>query len=331
MVKKIGLLSFIFVFISMAVIICFSKGTQNENSQKITIALDWTPNTNHTGIYIAKQLGFFRDEGLAVSIIQPPEGDCANLVACKKVDFGIDAQDFLAPAFAAENPLPIKAIAAINQHNTAGIISRKEVNIKGPGDLSFKKYATFDNPIEHFILDYSMAKEGKRFCDLNLIHAKIENVPMALKNGIDACLIFYGIEGIATKLSSIDSNFFFLCDIDPCFDYYTPVIISNTEYIENNKDTVRAFIRALSKGYNYATDNPLVAAKILISAVPELNEKLIIKSQEFMSKQYKAESRHWGFIDPLRWNSFYHLLFEKNIINREIPATAFTNEFIHAL
>ena len=100
------------------------SNTDGKDLEKITFVLDWTPNTNHTGLYVAQELGYFEEAGLEVEIVQPPEDGAEVLVASGKAQFGVSFQDSLAPAFAGDNPLPITAVAGMIQHNTSGIISR---------------------------------------------------------------------------------------------------------------------------------------------------------------------------------------------------------------
>ena len=109
------------LLLSVAIIFCLSACGKTEN-EKITIALDWTPNTNHTGIFVAKANGYFEEAGLNVEIVQSPESSAEALVASGKAQFGVSFQDSLAPAFIGESPLPVTAVAAIIQHNTSGII-----------------------------------------------------------------------------------------------------------------------------------------------------------------------------------------------------------------
>ena len=102
-----------------------------KKSDKISIVLDWTPNTNHTGLFVAKELGYFKELGLEnVEIVQPPEGSTTSLIGAGGAQFGISFQDTLAKSFAKEDSVPVTAVAAIIQHNTSGIIS-----IKGLIDL----------------------------------------------------------------------------------------------------------------------------------------------------------------------------------------------------
>lgn len=109
-----------------------TSGQAEGPPKEITFVLDWTPNTNHTGIYVAEEKGYFKDAGLEVSIVQPPENGAEVLVASGKAQFAMSFQDSLAPAFSGDTRLPVTAVAAVIQHNTSGIISRKGKGWTGP-------------------------------------------------------------------------------------------------------------------------------------------------------------------------------------------------------
>ena len=106
-----------------------------KEEETITFVLDWTPNTNHTGIYVALQKGWFEEAGLKVDVVQPPEGGSALLVASGKAQFAVTAQDSIAPALTGENAMPLTTVAAILQHNTSGIVSRAGVGMDTPKGL----------------------------------------------------------------------------------------------------------------------------------------------------------------------------------------------------
>ena len=122
--------------------------TDKKDLEKITFVLDWTPNTNHTGLYVAQELGYFEEAGLEVEIVQPPEDGAEVLVASGKAQFGVSFQDSMAPAFAREDALPITAVAAVIQHNTSGIISRKGEGMDTPKGMEGHSYATWNGSIE---------------------------------------------------------------------------------------------------------------------------------------------------------------------------------------
>ena len=106
-----------------------SKGSGSGSSQettKISFCLDYTPNTNHTGIYVAQDKGYFADAGLEVEIIQPSEGTADPVIGSGQAQMGVSYQDYIANDLSSASPIPVTAVAAIIQHNTSGIMSRKE-------------------------------------------------------------------------------------------------------------------------------------------------------------------------------------------------------------
>ena len=148
---------FISVFVAVVTALSFTgcgqtATSENKNLEKVTVVLDWTPNTNHTGLYVAKEKGYFEDAGLDVEIQQPPEDGATLMVSSGKAQFGIDFQEYLAPAFKPGEEMNVSAVAAIIQHNTSGLISLKEKGIDSPKKLEGKTYATWDMDIEKSII-----------------------------------------------------------------------------------------------------------------------------------------------------------------------------------
>lgn len=319
------------IILSVAIIFCLSACGKSEPS-KITIALDWTPNTNHTGIFVAEANGYFEKAGLNVEIVQSPESSAEALVASGKAQFGVSFQDSLAPAFIGESPLPVTAVAAIIQHNTSGIISRKGEGMDTPKGLEGKKYATWDLDVEKETIRDVMKADGGNFDLVELIPSTVTDEVSALKSGsVDAIWVFYGWAGVACETAGLDTDYFEFADIDPVFDYYTPVIIGNNTWLNENPETAKAFLDALSKGYTYAAENPKNAADILMDAAPELksNSGLVYASQEYLAAEYIADASKWGEFDPERWAAFYNWLNEKNLLEDKIdPDFGFTNDYL---
>ncbi|WP_337461728.1 ABC transporter substrate-binding protein [Jutongia sp.] len=300
-----------------------------KNSKKITMVLDWTPNTNHTGIYVAQEKGYFKEAGLDVSVIQPPDDGATDLVASGGAEFGIDFQDTLAAAFSSDSPLPVTAVAAILQHNTSGLISLKKKGIDSPGKLEGHSYATWDSPIEQAVLKNVVEKDGGDFSRVKLISTYVEDIVAALHADIESVWIYYGWDGVKCDMEGLSTNFLPFADMNPTFDYYSPVIIGNNDYMKKNPDTTKAFLSAVKKGYEYAAGNPSDAADILLKAVPELDEKLVQKSQEYLSKQYIADAAQWGEIDANRWNGFYQWLNENKLVDNALDENAgFTMDYL---
>ncbi|MBR1481675.1 MAG: ABC transporter substrate-binding protein [Ruminococcus sp.] len=297
---------------------------------KITFVLDWTPNTNHTGLYVAQEKGYFADAGLDVEIVQPPEDGAEALVGTGKAQFCVTFQDSMLPTLVGDSKMPIAAVAAVLQHNTSGIISRKGEGMDRPKGLEGKKYATWDLPIEKATLKQVIEDDNGDFSKVELIPSTVTDEASALQSkSVDAIWVFYGWAGIATKLQNVETDYFAFKDINPVFDYYTPVIAGNTDWMAKNPDQTKAFLAALKKGYEYSIDNVEDAANILLKAAPELDKELVLESQKYMADQYKAEVKQWGYIDPARWNAFYNWINENKLSDTEIPEnTGFTNEYL---
>lgn len=307
-----------------------STADATSDKQEITFVLDWTPNTNHTGLYVAQEKGYFDEAGLEVSIVQPPDDGAEALVASGKADFGVSFQDTMSAALVGEAAMPITAVATLIQHNTSGIVSRAGEGMDTPKGLEGKKYATWDLPIEQAMIEHVMKEDGGDFSKVELIPSTVTDEVSALQTkSVDAIWIFYAWAGVKAEQEGLDIDYFAFKDYGDELDYYTPVVISNTAFLEKNPETAKAFLSALAKGYEDAIADPEEAAEILCKAAPELDKDLVLASQKWLADQYKAEVDQWGYMDPERWNAFYNWLNENKLTEVEIPEnTGFTNDYL---
>lgn len=332
---KKRLLSILLVMVmAFSLAACGGSGTSEEGSEgeltEITFVLDWTPNTNHTGLYVAQANGYFEEAGLKVEIVQPPEGGAELLVGSGEAEFAVSFQDSMMPAIIGENAIPIEAVAALIQHNTSGIISRAGEGMDRPAGMEGKKYATWDLDLEKATIKQVVEKDGGDFNKVELIPSTVTDEVSALQsNSVDAIWIFYGWAGVAAEVAGLETDYFAFADIDPVFDFYTPVIIGNKDWMAENPDITKAFLGAVKKGYEFAIEDPEGAADILLEAAPELDKELVYASQEYLKDEYKAEVEQWGYIDPVRWNAFYNWVNENGLSEVEIPEnTGFNNDYL---
>lgn len=310
---------------------CGTKQDKAEENglEKVRVILDWTPNTNHTGFYVAKELGYYEDLGLDVEIIQPSEGSSLQLISAGKGDFAVSYQEDLTYAKTSDEPLPVKAIAAIIQHNTSGFASPKEKNIETVKDFEGKVYGGFGGPSERAILQAVMEKNGADFSKLTTVDVGSEDFFIATKNNIDFEWTFEGWTNVSAKLRNFDINYIPLRELDERLDYYTPIIAASEKVLAEKADMVSKFMEATTKGYEYAITNPEESAKILVKAVPEIDEQLAIESQRFLTDEYKADAVRWGEMKDSVWNNYTQFLLENNLIKENLEASeAYTNEFL---
>lgn len=320
--KSSFFLVFILVFILLSLILYAGELT------KVTVVLDWYPNTNHTGIYVAKELGYYKAQGLEVEIKQPSQLTTEQLVAAQKAEFGISFQETVTLGRA--QGMPIVSIAAIIQHNTSGFAARKDEGIKSPKDFEGKKYGSWGSPIEKATLKYIMELYGADYKKVKFVNLGAVDFLAATERDIcDFMWIYYGWEGISAKLNGVDIFYLPLKDLSEVFDYYTPVIITNESFIKSSPDIVKKFLYATSKGYEYAIKNPEKAARILLKFAPELDERLVLESQKWLKDEYTADAPYWGYQKKEVWERYAEWLFEQGFIEEMIDVEkAFTNKFL---
>lgn len=331
--KKIFAMIIFALMVSTFLVGCAGQKQQTpvtqKKLQKVTVLLDWVPNTNHTGLYVAKDKGYYEAEGLDVKIIQPSEGGAADLVAAGQGDFGISYQEEVTNARLADNPLPIKAIAAVIQHNTSGFASPVEKNIKTPKDFEGKKYGGWGSPAEEAMLKALMEKDGADFKKLKMVNIGAADFFTSVKKDVDFSWIYYGWDGINAEFKKMPLNFMKLTELDPMLDYYTPVIIAKEDALAKDPELARKFLKATSKGYEYAIANPDDAAKSLLKFAPETDKNLAIASQKYLANEYQAEAPRWGEMKLSVWENYSNWMEEKGLIKKKFNANeAFTNDFL---
>ena len=327
MKKYITLLLCIIMVFSLSA--CGEKSeTEDEGLESVTVILDYVPNTNHTGIYSALELGYYEELGLDVEIIEPADGVTATLIAEGRGDFGISYQEDVIYALDSEDPLPIKAIATIIQHNTSGFASYKDKNILGPKDFENKVYAGWGAPSEEAVIKAVMEKANADFSKLSMITSDGSGYGL-LKDKVDIMWFFWAWDGIASELAGIPVNYIELRELDPRLDYYTPVIITNNNILENNPELARKFIKATTKGYEYAIENPTEAAEIIHKYAPEYDIEMLTKSQEYLAEKYSEGVDTWGIMKDEVWQNYMEFMKEHELIRSEIkPEECYTNMFL---
>ena len=322
--KNILILFFIFTFV-----ICLTGcGKIQSNERGIIAVLDWAPNTNHTGLYVALTEGYFKDEGLNVKIIQPEEGTAEHVVASNSAQFGVSYQENV--TFARAEGIPIVSLAAVIQHNSSGFASLTEKNITSPKDFENKKYGGWGSPLEEKTLRYLMEKAGADPDKIQIVTTGDADFFQTTGTGeIDYGWIFEGWDGIAAKLRGIELNYIDLGKEAEVFDYYTPVIITSEKMIEENEQLVQKFMSAIEKGYTFCIENPETAAEILLENVPELDRELVIESQKFLAEKYQDDAPYWGLQKEEVWERYSTWLYENGFIENTIDVRkAFTNDYL---
>ena len=299
-----------------------------EALEEVTVILDYVANTNHTGMYAALDLGYYEEEGLKVNIVEPTEGATATLVAVGKGDFGISYQEDVTIALTSAEPLPIKAVAALIQHNTSGFVTAADKAITSPKDFEGKTYAGWGGPGEAAVLEAVMTQAGADFSKLNMVVSDGSGFT-ALEDKADIMWFCEGWDNITCEMNNFPINYMPVKDLDDRLDYYTPVIIAGNDTLKNRPEMVKRFLKATEKGYQYAISHPEESAQLLHKHAPDYSLEMLTKSQEFLAEKYMEDTDVWGMMSDETWDNYTEFMAEYQVIDKTIPASdCYTNEFL---
>ncbi len=318
------------LLVALGLIVAACGDDEPDEPTSVTFMLDWTPNTNHAGVYIAKAKGWYEEAGLDVEIVEPGAGGVDQTVAAGAAHFGISVQENVIPA--REQGLPVVAIAAVIEHNTSSLIALAEDGIEGPGDLAGKTYGGWGGALESALISKLVECGGGDPATVE--YAVIGNVDYIVgmeQDDYDFVWIFDGWDGIRyTEVLERDVSFVRFIDHTDCIpDWYTPVIITNESLIADDPDLIEAFMEATARGYRYAIENPEEAAEILLEAAPELDEALVEASAAYLASRYTSDPDNWGRQELEVWTRFESFLREAGLTESAIDVEdAFTNDFL---
>jgi ABC-type nitrate/sulfonate/bicarbonate transport system substrate-binding protein len=260
---------------------------------KVSIMLDWVPNTNHIGLYVAQELGYFEEEGVEASILQPPEDGGLDFLLTGQVDLFIGGESTL--FFSRDRELPVVAVAAILQENDSTIVALPSSGITSPKDFAGKRYLSYGSANEIATIRALMELDGVSNPEVTLAGSgSAADMNGLLRGDGDYVWVFRGWDLLAITLEGIEINEILMRDYDEDLNYYTPMILSTDELLQSKSSELSKAMRAIARGYEYAAANPDEAAEIFLRAVPGSNRALIVASTRHLASLYLNEDGQFG-------------------------------------
>ena len=299
--------------------------------QPVTVVLDWTPNTNHGGLYLAEANGWFEDAGLDVEIIEPGETSGLQLLATGHADFAYSVAESLVPARA--QGVDAVSVAAIVEHNTSSLIFETSSGITRPRDLEGKVYGTYGSDLENALISQLIACDGG---DPEMATAPLASDDFRIglsEHQFDYAWVFDAWDTIRLRdVDGMDVGTLPFLDYTECIpDWYTPLLATSASTIDSDPDLVRAFLDALSRGYQAAMEDPAAAADALLAAAPELDEALVRASADYLATRYADDAAAWGRQTPATWDGFVSFLETKDLLEGGFDTeAAWTNDYLPA-
>ena len=332
--RHLRLLSLVPLLLLLA---CGSDGGSGGRTN-VTIALDWVPNTNHAGVFVAQEKVWYADEKLNVTILPYSEGSTPDVqVAAGRADFGFSFEEAVTMARAAGQPLV--SVAAVIQKNSSALVTLKDSGLDRPARLNGRRYAGFGAPFEEPVINAIIACDGVASPRFENVTTNTFGFQALQAKQADFVWIFLGWEGVQAKRQNVELNAF--PPTSYCIpNYYTPVIVTNEKMTKEKADIVRRFMRATARGYELAIADPAQAADLLIKAAPRgsfPDPELVKESAQFLAPRYKEGKARWGEQDLQVWTDYPRFMVQsgrlKDASGRTVTgdldyASFFTNDFL---
>jgi ABC-type nitrate/sulfonate/bicarbonate transport system substrate-binding protein len=292
---------------------CAALGkTAPQQLTTMTLALDWTPNTNHTGIYVALAQNWYRSEGIDLQLLPYSASVSPDvLVSTGKADVGISfTEGIVADAAVGQ---PVVSLAAIIQHNTSALVTLADSGLTRPRDLDGKIYGGFGAPYESAVVGLVIQKDGGKGQFRN-VTLSVDAMQALESHRIDFVWVYEGWEVIQAQRAGVKLNIFPITNYG-IPDYYTPNLVTSPTEIKQKPDLLRKFMLATACGYEYARTHPNEAAQMLIKGAQTgtfPDPGLVVASQAYLSPRYADPGRKWGLQDAAAWHAYPQFIMDSN-------------------
>lgn len=313
---------------------CSSDGgggdTAADGTEALTVVLEWSPNTNHSGVYLAQSEGWYADAGLDVEIIEPGEAGSLQILGSGQADVAFTVQEELVPARA--EGVPVVGLAAVVEHNTSSLLSLADDGIDSPADLAGHEYGGFGGQLETALIEAMVECDGGDPSEVGFTEVGEADYRLGLtRDQYDAVWIFDAWDGIRLgDVEGLDTQTIPFIDYEECIpDWYTPMLASSETMIDERPDALASFVEVTARGYREAMADPEASAAALVKAVPDLDPDLVERSSEYLSTRYAEDPEAWGRMDEERWTDFVDFLVDAGLIEEPIEVdAAYTNRFL---
>jgi putative hydroxymethylpyrimidine transport system substrate-binding protein len=326
--NPLRLLSFTLALILAGSLLAACAG-EDDDPTSVTIALDWYPWSNHTGLYLAQENGYFEEEGLDVEIYVPgnPQ-DGLTLVGSGQDEFAISYQtDVL---LARGEDIPVQSVAALVQHPLNSIMALESSGIERPSDLEGMTIGVPGVPSDEALLSSILAADGLTMDDVEIVNVGFTLIPPLLAGQVDAVIGAYWVhesflverEGEEVSVLRVEEW--------GVPDYYELVLVASDETVEDNPELVEGMLRAISRGYADAESDHDAALDALLAAAPDTDRALEERGIVLLAPYWTDEgSVPFGQQTAERWESYASWLKDNGMLDESVdPAEAFTNEFV---
>jgi putative hydroxymethylpyrimidine transport system substrate-binding protein len=301
-----------------------SEDTTGASSDPLSLTLDFYPNPDHAGIYMAEKLGYFDDAGLDVSIHTPADPAAPiKLLAAGQTDLAISYEPEV--LLAHEQGLDVVAVAALVDRPLTSLIWLKKSGVKGVADLRGKTIATAGIPYQDAYLKTILARAKLTPSDVDTVNVGYGLLPALVGGRAQAMLGgFSNVEGVDLRLRGKDPVVTPVDELGvPTYDEL--VLVARRDRLEEDPQAIRLFLGALARGTAAAVESPGAATDAVLAANKDLDPKLtraeVDATLPLLSKT--------GEMDEAAWLKFIAWMNENELIAASpAPAEVLSNEYL---
>ena len=292
---------------------------------RLKLALDWTPNTNHTGFYVALSQGWYEAAGIDLAILPPSDAYTHDETPGRRlvrgeVDLAIAPTETCISCWTSDHAdyaKPITVAAVLNKSASA-ICTLKSSGIKSPCELDGKRYASYDGRFEMAIIRQLIKNAGGKGEITAVVPEKLNCFEAVLSSDCQATWIFEAWEGIDAKMKGIELNSFVLEDYDVPYGY-SPCLLASADLCSNNSGLLKKFLTISERGWLFSVTNPDESVEMLLkmSNHPSLHaasREFLVESQKFISSKCLSVDGRWGRMESSLWDRFIDFLFDNDCI-----------------
>ncbi|MGE5408111.1 MAG: ABC transporter substrate-binding protein [Syntrophothermus sp.] len=307
-----------------------SEETTGERTA-LSLTLDFYPNPDHAGIYMAQKLGYFDEAGLDVSVSAPADPAAPlKLLAAGRTDLAISYEPEV--VLARDQGLPVVAVAAIVNRPLTSLIWLGKSGISGVADLRGKTVAYAGIPYQEAFLKTILTRAKVSPSEVKAVNVGFGLLPALVGGSAQAMLGGYSnVEGIDLRERGKDPV---VTPVDklgvPTYDEL--VLVANRAELEAEPEPIRLFIAALARGTAAAAERPNAATQAVLEANEALEPKLTKAEVEAtlpILSPSLPPGQPYGFMDPRQWETFSGWMRDNGLIRSLPPASELlTNDYL---